>query len=135
MNWATPQFRMSCGDQVGNPLLNEVVDGCDPYQFTVLLNKSTAARKGLKDGERVIVEAYWGGRTEGVLRVTDLIHPDAVGIPAIHGFRSMHRNPLTRRGPHYNSLLSSAEGTFDPVHGGIDRNPRVRVCRVGEGPR
>ena len=135
LNWATPQFRMSCGDQVGNPLLNEVVDGCDPYQFTVLLNKATAARKGLKDGERVIVEAYWGGKTEGTLRVTDLMHPDAVGIPAIHGFRSMHRNPVTRRGPHYNSLLSSAEGTFDPVHGGIDRNPRVRVYRAQGGLR
>jgi anaerobic selenocysteine-containing dehydrogenase len=135
MNWATPQFRMSCGDQVGNPLLNEVVDGCDPYQFTVLLNKGTAERKGLKDGERVIVEAYWGGSTEGVLRVTDLMHPDAVGIPAIHGFRSMHRNPVTRRGPHFNSLLSSAEGTFDPLHGGIDRNPRVRVYRAEGGRR
>lgn len=135
MNWATPQFRMSCGDQVGNPLLNEVVDGCDPYQFTVLLNKDTAERKGLRDREQVIVEAYWGGRTEGVLRVTDLIHPDAVGIPAIHGFRSMHRNPITRRGPHFNSLLSSAEGTFDPLHGGIDRSPRVRVYRAEGGPR
>jgi anaerobic selenocysteine-containing dehydrogenase len=131
LNWATPQFRMNCGDQTGNPLLNDVVDGCDPYQFTVLLNRETAARKGLRDGEWVTVEAYWGGATEGRLCVTDLIHPDAVGIPAIHGFRSMHRNPMTRRGPHFNSLLSSAEGTFDPLHGGIDRSPRVRVRAAG----
>lgn len=135
MNWATPQFRMSCGDQTGNPLLNEVVDGCDPYQFTVLLNKGTAERKGLRNGEQVIVEAYWGGKTQGVLRVTDLMHPDAAGIPAIHGFRSMHRNPVTRRGPHFNSLLSSAEGTFDPLHGGIDRSPRVKVYSAEGGPR
>ncbi len=135
MNWATPQFRMGCGDQVGNPLLNEVVDHCDPYQFTVLLNRRTAEKKGLQDGERVVVEAYWGGKTAGILRVTDLIHPDTVGIPAIHGFRSIHRNPVTRRGPHFNSLLSSAEGTFDPVHGGIDRNPRVKVYSAEGGPR
>lgn len=130
MNWATPQFRMNCGDQTGNPLLNEVVDRTDPYQFAVLINRETARQKGLNDGDRVVVEAYWGGKAEGLLRVTDLIHPDAVGIPAIHGFRSMHRNPITRRGPHFNSLLSSAEGTFDPVHGGIDRSPRVRVYRA-----
>jgi len=129
LNWATPQFRMSCGDQTGNPLLNEVVDRCDPYQFVVLINRVTAEKKGLKEGDKVVVEAYWGGRTEGTLRITDLIHPDAVGIPAIHGFRSMHRNPVARRGPHFNSLLSSAEGSFDPVHGGIDRSPRVRVYR------
>jgi anaerobic selenocysteine-containing dehydrogenase len=130
LNWATPQFRMSCGDQTGNPLLNEVVDQTDPYQFVVLINRETAARKGLRDGDKIVVEAYWGGQTEGVARVTDLIHPDAVGIPAIHGFKSMHRNPVARRGPHFNSLLSSAEGTFDPVHGGIDRSPRVRIFRA-----
>jgi anaerobic selenocysteine-containing dehydrogenase len=129
LNWATPQFRMNCGDQTGNPLLNEVVDRTDPYQFAVLINGETARKRGLQDGDRVVVEAYWGGKAEGVLRVTELIHPDAVGIPAIHGFRSMHRNPVTRRGPHFNSLLSSAEGTFDPVHGGIDRSPRVRVYK------
>ncbi|MHB0869433.1 MAG: molybdopterin-dependent oxidoreductase [Chloroflexota bacterium] len=130
LNWATPQFRMSCGDQTGNPLLHEVVDRCDPYQFVVLLNRDTAEKKGLRDGDRVVVEAYWGGKARGTLRVTELIHPDAVGIPALHGFRSMHRNPVARRGPHFNSLLSSAEGTFDPVHGGIDRSPRVRVYRA-----
>lgn len=131
-NWATPQFRMNCSDQTGNPVLNEMVLKYDPYQFVVMVNRKTAERKGLRDGDRVVVEAYWGGKTEGVLRVTDLVHPDAVGIPAIHGFRSMHRNPVTRQGPHFNTLLSSAEGTFDPVHGGIDRMPRVRVYRAGE---
>ncbi len=131
MNWATPQFRMNSGDQTGNPLLNEVIDECDPYQFVVLMNRETAARKGLIDGDEVIVEAYWGGTAQGILKVTSLLHPDALGVPAIHGFRSMHRNPVTRRGPHFNSLLNNAEGTFDPLHGGIDRNPRVRVFRAG----
>jgi anaerobic selenocysteine-containing dehydrogenase len=132
MNWATPQFRMNTSDQTGNPVLNEVVDECDPYQFVVLMNTETAAHKGLRDGDEVVVEAYWGGRTQGTLKVTGLLHPDALGIPAIHGFRSMHRNPVTRRGPHFNALLNNVEGTFDPLHGGIDRNPRVKVYRVGE---
>ena len=131
MNWATPQIRMNCANQTGNPLLNEVIDECDPYQFVVLMNRETAARKGLCEGDEVIIEAYWGGTAQGVLKLTSLLHPDALGVPAIHGFRSMHRNPVTRRGPHFNSLLNNAEGTFDPLHGGIDRNPRVRVFRAG----
>ena len=69
--------------------------------------------------------------TEGVLKVTSLLHPDALGVPGNHGFKSSFRNPATRKGPHFNSLLNSAEGTFDPLHGGIDRNPRVRVYWVG----
>ncbi len=133
MNWSSPQFRMLCGDQPGNPMLNEIADECDPYVFVVLLNCETAKRKGLRDGDKVVVEAYWGGRTQGKLKVTSLIHPDAVGIPAVHGFRSMHRNPIARRGPHFNALLNDAEGTFDTLNGGIDRNPRVRVYRAGEG--
>jgi anaerobic selenocysteine-containing dehydrogenase len=133
MNWSTPQFRMHSSDQTGNPILNDVVDEADPYQFVVLLNRETAARKGLCDGDEVVIEAYWGGKTQGVLKVTSLLHPDAVGIPGINGFKSLHGNPLRERGPNFNLLLNAAEGTFDPLHGGIDRNPRVKVYRVAGG--
>jgi anaerobic selenocysteine-containing dehydrogenase len=131
MNWSTPQFRMHTSDQTSNPILNELADETDPYQFVVLMNCDTAARKGLRDGDEVIVEAYWGGVTQGKIKVTSLLHPDAVGIPGSHGFKSLHRNTATKKGPHFNALLNSAEGSFDPLHGGIDRNPRVRVYRVG----
>jgi anaerobic selenocysteine-containing dehydrogenase len=130
LNWSTPQFRIGTSDQTGNPLLNELVDHCDPYQLRVLLNRQTAERKGLREGDPVVVEAYWGGKTSGTLKVTDLIHPEAVGVPAGHGKRSMHRNPLTRRGPDFNALLNADEGSFDPLHGGIDLSPRVKVYRA-----
>jgi anaerobic selenocysteine-containing dehydrogenase len=133
MNWSTPQFRMHNSDQTGNPLLNELASETDPYQFVVMMNKETAKAKGLVDGDEVIVEAYWGGSTRGTLKVTSLIHPDAVGIPGIQGFKSSHSNPIRQRGPNFNSLLNSAEGTFDPLHGGIDRNPRVRVHPAAGG--
>lgn len=131
MNWSTPQFRTHGSDQTGNPILNEVADETDPYQFVILMNGETAARKGLHEGDEVVVDAYWGGSAQGVLKVTNLLHPDALGVPGIHGFKSQHRNPMATKGPHFNSLLNTAEGTFDPLHGGIDKNPRVRVYRVG----
>jgi anaerobic selenocysteine-containing dehydrogenase len=131
MNWSNPQFRMHNSDQTGNPVLNEVANETDPYQFVILMNRDTASHKGLRDGEEVIVAAYWGGSTHGILKVTSLLHPDAVGLPGINGFKSLHGNSLRERGPNFNSLLNSAEGTFDPLHGGIDRNPRVKVYRAG----
>jgi anaerobic selenocysteine-containing dehydrogenase len=131
VNWATPQFRIGASDQTGNPLLNEVVDSCDPYQLRVLLHRETAERKGLRDGDQVVVEAYWGGMTSGTLMLTELMHPEAVGIPGGHGKQSMHRNPLARRGPNFNALLNTAEGTFDPLHGGIDLSPRVKIYKAG----
>ncbi|MGE5124128.1 MAG: molybdopterin-dependent oxidoreductase [Acidobacteriaceae bacterium] len=132
MNWSTPQFRMHSSDQTSNPVLNEIATEADPYQFVVLMNRETAARKGLREGEEVLVEAYWGGKTQGTLKLTSLLHPDALGLPGSHGFKSLHCNPSTMRGPHFNSLLNSAEGSFDPLHGGIDRNPRVKVSQVRE---
>jgi len=130
VNWATPQFRIGTSDQTGNPLLNEVVDHCDPYQLRVLLNRLTAERRGLREGDEVVVEAYWGGTTSGILKLTDLIHPEAVGIPGGHGKRSLHRDPRARRGPNFNALLNTDEGTFDPLHGGIDLSPRVKIVRA-----
>ena len=131
MNWSTPQFRMHNSDQTGNPMLNDVANETDPYLFVILMNKETARRKGLHDGEEVIVESYCGGKTHGRLKVTGLIHPEALGVPGISGFKSVHGNMLREKGPNFNVLLNSAEGSFDPLHGGIDRNPRVKVYRAG----
>jgi anaerobic selenocysteine-containing dehydrogenase len=127
MNWSTPQFRMHSSDQTSNPILNELADATDPYQFVILINRETALKKGFYDGEEVVVEAYWGGTTQGKLKFTSLLHPDALGLPGSHGYKYLHKNPATKRGPHFNALLNSAEGSFDPLHGGIDRNPRVRI--------
>jgi anaerobic selenocysteine-containing dehydrogenase len=134
MNWSTPLFRTHGSDQTGNPLLNEVADETDPYQFVILMNRETAVCKGLHEGDEVIVEAYWGGSAQGRLKLTSLLHPDALGVPGIHGFKTLYRNQVATKGPHFNSLLNTAEGTFDPLHGGIDKNPRVKVYRVGGEP-
>ena len=133
VNWSTPQFRMHNSDQTGNPILNDLANETDPYLFVILMNKETASKRGLKDGDEVTVEAYWGATTRGVLKVTNLLHPDAVGIPGMSGFKSVHGNPLRNRGPNFNALLNSTEGSFDPLHGGIDRNPRVKVSQDGGG--
>ena len=131
MNWSTPQFRMHNSDQTGNPILNDLADETDPYLFVILMNPKTASRLGICEGDEVVVEAYWGGKTQGILKLTNLIHPEAVGIPGLSGLKTVHGNPLRNRRPNFNFLLNASEGSFDPLHGGIDRNPRVKVYRAG----
>lgn len=131
INWSTPQWRMSAGDQVGNVWVQEFVEVNDPYEYRILINTATARRKGLDDGEEVVVQAWHGGRTQGRLKLTELIFPEALGFPSNHGFKSRQRNPITHAGPHYNELLTGDEGTIDPVSAGIDRAPRVRIYRPG----
>lgn len=131
MVWTTPQTRMCAGDQIGNPWVREPVKAFDPYDFSILINTETARRKGLKDGDEVKVEAFWGGSTTGVLKLTELIHPDALGFPGHHGFKGRLRNPITWEGPDFNDLLSDREGEFDPISCATDISPRVRVIRIG----
>jgi anaerobic selenocysteine-containing dehydrogenase len=131
MNWSTPQFRMHNSDQTGNPILNDMANETDPYLFVILINPQTACRLSICEGDEVVIEAYWGGKTQGTLKLTNLIHPDAVGIPGISGLKTIRGNPLRNRRPNFNLLLNAAEGSFDPLHGGIDRNPRVKVYRAG----
>lgn len=131
MVWTTPQTRMCAGDQIANPWIREAVKSFDPYDYCILINPETAAAKGLHDGDRVKVEAFWGGSTEGVLKVTELIHPEALGFPGHHGFKGMLRNPITWEGPDFNDLLSDRDGEFDPISCATDISPRVKVTRIG----
>lgn len=130
--WSTPQHRMDSADQYGNAWVNELCAYSDPYELFILMNPTTAERKGLRDGDEVVVEAWHGGKTRGRLKLTELMHPDAVGFPSKHGYYSSHRNPVMRQGPHFNCLLTGQESAIDPVSCGVDLSPRVRVYRVGE---
>ncbi len=134
INWSTPQWRMSAGDQVGNVWVQEFVEVNDPYEYRILINSATARAKGFSNEDEVIVEAWHGGRTRGRLKLTELIFPEALGFPSNHGFKSRGRNPITHRGPHYNELLTGDERAIDPVSAGIDRAPRVRIYRPNAPP-
>ena len=66
-----------------------------------------------------------------MLKVTELIHPEALGFPGHHGFKGRLRNPITWKGPDFNDLLSDREGEFDPISCATDISPRVRVVKLG----
>ncbi|NLO28806.1 MAG: molybdopterin-dependent oxidoreductase [Actinobacteria bacterium] len=132
VNWKSPYHPHDSGNPEGNPWLAELY-AQDPFDFAVFMNAATAAKKGLKDGDRVTVESRYG-RTSGALRVTELLHPDALGIPGNYGLGTLQSNPLIRQGTFYNSLLSIDDNTLDAISAGQEISPRVRVYRQ-EGAR
>ena len=85
----------------------------------------------MKDGDTIIVESRYG-KTSGQLKVTELIHPETVGIPAQHGAGSSMVNPITLEGPNFNVLCSAHEQTrsVDPITAGIDAGPAVKVYKA-----
>jgi len=132
INWKTPYIANDAGNLTGNPWLAEIY-AKDPWESVILLNPATAARKKLKDGEIVVVESRYG-RIEGRLRISELFHPDAVGVGGSYGLGTCQSNPLNRLGPNFNALLSIDPITFDAVSGGQDTAPAVKVYRK-EGAR
>jgi anaerobic selenocysteine-containing dehydrogenase len=132
VNWKTPYMGNDAGNLTGNPWLAEIY-AKDPWESVILLNPVAATRKNLKDGDIVVVESRYG-KIKGRLRVSELFHPDTVGVGGSYGLGTCQSNPLNRLGPNFNALLSIDPITFDAVSGGQDTAPAVKVYKQ-EGAR
>jgi len=130
ITWRTPYFSNDVSDVTGNPWLAELFDR-SPYDKGIYMNRNTARQKDLRDGEMVVVESRYG-KTEGSLRVSELLHPDVLGIPGCYGLGTLESNPLGKSGPSWNSLLSIDDECLDPVSAGLETSPRVRVYKKVE---
>jgi anaerobic selenocysteine-containing dehydrogenase len=130
-NWKTPGFPFYCGDTYGNVWLNETMKKFDPYEFAIWINTETAKKRGIKDGDTIIVESRYG-KAQGAAKVTELVHPLAIGVPASHGARSTMANPIVSDGPNFNALCTIEEThrAIDPISGGIEEGPAVKVYKA-----
>jgi len=131
VNWKTPYYANDAGNLTGNPWLAEIYSK-DPWEANVLLNPVTAARKGLKENDAVVVASRYG-KLEGRIRVSELFHPETAGIAGSYGLGTLQSNPLNRVGPCFNSLLSIDDHTFDGISGGQDTAPAVKIYKKEVG--
>jgi anaerobic selenocysteine-containing dehydrogenase len=131
LNYKTQGFPFMVGDTLGNPWLNEVIGDYDPYEFNVLLNTKTAEEKGLKTGDRIVIESLYG-KTTGRLKVTQLVQPQTLAVPGIHGLGTALSNPLIKRGTSVNRLTPYREEDMavDPITGGLERSPAVKIYKA-----
>lgn len=129
MNWKTPYYSSDVGGVIGNPWLAEIYKK-DPWEAVICLNSATAEKKGLKDGDRVTVMSRYG-EVDGLVRVSELFHPDAVGISGAYGMGTAQSNPVAKEGPLFNRLLTIEEDTLDSISGGIEIAPIVKIVKKG----
>lgn len=130
INWKTAQFSFGTGGSLENPWLREVAEQFDPLAFDVCVNPKTAAARGLQNGDLVVVESEYGGKVQGRLKISELFHPEVVGIAGMYGHTSKQLSEMARRGIHYNSLMSSDPADIDPVSGGFDGAPRIKLYKA-----
>lgn len=131
INYKTQGFPFCVGDTMGNPWMNEVIGTFDPYEFNVLLNARTAHDKGLKDGDEIVIESQFG-KTTGSLKTTQLLHPQVLAVPGIHGLATSMNNPLVGRGTSCNRISPYREEDMavDPITGGLERSPALKVYKA-----
>lgn len=121
-------FRFSMGDT--NPWLTEWSEKFNPYYNVAMINTKTAKDKGLKSGDIVLIECSEGKSIEGRLLVTELVHPDAIGIGGAIG--RMHKGlgkGASRKTLFFNKLLVPDLTRMDPITTAIEATVNVKVTK------
>jgi anaerobic selenocysteine-containing dehydrogenase len=128
-NWKTPLRPFGIGGPEENPLLFEILKMTDPYSLSIWMNPIAAQKKGISDGDTIVVESYKGKMT-GTVKLTGRIHPEVVGVGGNYGRRSQQLNAIAHEGSSYNQLLTADDGTFDPLSTSINISAKVKVYKA-----
>ncbi len=108
-----------------NPWLSEVAE-LNPYAQTIIINTRTAQKRGIKNRDRVCVESSVG-KVTGIAKVTECIHPEAVGISSHFGTYAKGKPVAYGKGANLNKLLPF---DIDPVSSGVDACVGVKVYPI-----
>ncbi len=126
VNFKIPFHALSFTTQ--NPWLGELAER-NPYAYKILINTETAERKGIRDGDDIVVESE-AGKVKGVAKVTECVHPEVVGIAGVFGSWAEGKPVAKGKGVHFNSLLPLNMSRIDPISSGVDSCIRVKVSRA-----
>jgi molybdopterin-containing oxidoreductase family molybdopterin binding subunit len=99
--------------------------------LTVGINRETAERKGIHDGEAIVLEAPGGKEAEGIARLTEGVHPECLAVPGMMGRRAAGRQASVGKGIHVNHLLTYSFDHMDTVSAALDSCVKVRVRPAG----
>ena len=112
-----------------NPWLAELASH-HPYAYKFLINAETAARKGIVDGDQVLAETAAGASVQGIVTVSQCIHPEVIGIAGAFGHWAQARPTARHRGIHFNSLVPYGIEQIDPMAGLMDACVKVKVSKT-----
>jgi len=107
-----------------NPWLSEAAE-LNPYAQKILINTQTAKSRGIKDRDRICVESSVG-RVFGLAKVTECIHPEAVGISGHFGSLCKGKPVAYGKGASFTRLVPYHT---DPVSTGVDGCVQVKVYK------
>ncbi|MGI5950870.1 MAG: molybdopterin-dependent oxidoreductase [Brooklawnia sp.] len=131
MNYKIPTANLRCGGIDQFPWLMKINYDLDPYTNTVCINPATARRKGLVEGQEVLVESAWGQLTARLV-VSQLYHPDVIAVGGALGRLVGTLGQKAADQTNFNRLMTGALDTIDPIAGGTENSMWVRVTPVNK---
>jgi len=112
-----------------NQWMDDIRRNYDPNLMRVLVAPGAAKAMGLKEGDKVVVESSYGGKTSGLLHISEMIHPMVVGISGKWGAQGMHLPDFAQQGPSYNALLNDDERDIGFMMGNLNNSVAVMVYK------
>ncbi|OGA45023.1 MAG: molybdenum enzyme, large subunit,related to phenylacetyl-CoA: acceptor oxidoreductase [Betaproteobacteria bacterium RIFCSPLOWO2_12_FULL_63_13] len=109
-----------------NPWLDEAAQ-LDPYSYFIAVNAETGRRMGLIDGTMIWVENEQGSKVKGRVKLSQAIHPEALGVAACAGHWGDGMPVAKGKGIFYNDLLEVDWEHSSPVNLNLDLCVRVKV--------
>ncbi len=94
---------------------------------TVWINTRTAAERGIKDGDGVVIQTFHGKQQRAVANVTELVHPEVL---ATQGCGGGWMDPATRQEVNFNALLTVDEDHIDFLNGALESAVSARIFKA-----
>jgi len=105
----------------------------NPYTYNITINRETAEKKGLKDGDTIELESITGRMVTGTLRLMEGQHPQTLAIAACSGHWAKGLPIAKGKGTNFDNLLEIDLKHSDPISLNLETAVRVKVNRVKEG--
>jgi anaerobic selenocysteine-containing dehydrogenase len=132
VNYKLP-FQTSTTTQY-NPWLAELSER-HPSALRVVLNRKTASRRGIADGDEIELVGTNGYTALGVARVSECIHPEVAAIASCFGHWSGRRPDISGNGVHFNSFIPLNIRGMEMLSGDYDHCALVTIRKPPKARR
>ncbi|MEL7563281.1 MAG: molybdopterin-dependent oxidoreductase [Dehalobacterium sp.] len=120
-------YRMASMDQ--NPIARDWSSKYHPEFNTIMINAETARKKGICEGDIVVVESQFG-KTQGKAYLSQRCHPETIGIGGNTGRKTRRMGKALVHDTNYNDLLGARLGYVDPIDGAVEFTAAVKVYKA-----
>jgi molybdopterin-containing oxidoreductase family molybdopterin binding subunit len=103
----------------------------NPYTYNITMNRNTAEKKGLKEGDIIEVESCDGRKVTGRLKPMEGQHPQVLGIAACSGHWAQGQPIAKGKGTNFDVLLELDQEHLDPICTTIETCARTKVRKTG----